>query len=188
MVVHRRLEHRLRGTDLALPRPVTRNRLSFSQTSLRGRSEKSSSARSRLRRPKETGRFNRRTNGSKSRPPIKPTRSGSSANSSFAAPARPANPPAMTRPAALADLIPGGLGHRVMPRSPRSYWRRECQSIPIERSSIFDLPRPKPTVRQIALHQALHFDAPAAINRCGIFRDAANAKRKPPQWQTSDTR
>jgi hypothetical protein len=27
-----------------------------------------------------------------------------------------------------------------------SIWRRECQSIPIERTSIFDLPRLKPTV------------------------------------------
>jgi hypothetical protein len=29
-------------------------------------------------------------------------------------------------------------------------WRRECQSIPIERQSIFDLSRPKPTVRATA--------------------------------------
>jgi hypothetical protein len=27
-----------------------------------------------------------------------------------------------------------------------------------------------------------------AIDRCGIFCDAANAKRTPPQWQTFDTR
>jgi hypothetical protein len=42
-------------------------------------------------------------NGSESSPLIKTTRSGSSANSSFAAPARPANPAATTRPAAFVE-------------------------------------------------------------------------------------
>ena len=37
-------------------------------------------------------------------------------------------------------------------------WRRECQSIPIERSSIFDLPRPKPTVRATAGKWVFAFD------------------------------
>jgi hypothetical protein len=36
------------------------------------------------------------------------------------------------------------LNDRIQRRTVR--WRRECQSIPIERSSIFDLPGPKPTV------------------------------------------
>jgi hypothetical protein len=37
-------------------------------------------------------------------------------------------------------------------------WRRECQSIPIERSSIFDLHRPKPTVRATARKWNSAFD------------------------------
>ena len=37
-------------------------------------------------------------------------------------------------------------------------WRRECQSTPIERSSIFDLPRPKPTVRATAGKWDFAFD------------------------------
>jgi hypothetical protein len=41
-----------------------------------------------------------------------------------------------------------GSNDRIQRRTVR--WRRECQSTPIERQSIFDLLRPKPTIRATA--------------------------------------
>src|SRR6266404_4890581 len=38
----------------------------------------------------------------------------------------------------------------VVWRTKSCEWRRECQSIPIEKKSIFDLLRPKPTIRATA--------------------------------------
>jgi hypothetical protein len=76
--VHRSPARRLRGTDLAPPRPTTPNRSSLRQQNLRARSEKSSSAQSVLRRLNQIENFNQKAAGNNSRSPIKTTKRGSS--------------------------------------------------------------------------------------------------------------